>query len=771
MIRRTRAAILTAALCVLWSAPLLAQQSVSAPAASAPAVRSRPRAAAPAPPPVAPATVSRSAEGGVTVRAVRIAEPLRVDGRLDESVYATVPAITDFIQQEPREGEPATEKTEVWIFFDTRNLYIATRCWDSHPERDVANELRRDSNGIFQNENIGIALDTFHDRRSGFVFMANSLGGIRDLAVTDETNANADWNTVWDARTAKFEGGWTMEVVIPFKSLRYQSGPDQVWGINVRRTVRWKNELSFLAPVPAFLTGNGLLSVSFAAPMVGLDLPASGKNLEIKPYAISGLRTDRAAKPSFFNKGDGNVGFDVKYGVTKSLTFDATYNTDFAQVEDDLQQVNLTRFNLFFPERRDFFLEGQGIFAFGGAGTGGGGNFNNTPVLFFSRRIGLNSGRPVPIVGGGRITGKAGAYSIGVLNIQSDRDEAAAARPTNFSVLRVKHDLFRRSYVGALYTRRAETDGGTGAGDTFGVDALYSASRSLNINAYFGRTRTPGVHRDDTSHLARFDYNADRYGLQFEHLYVGGHFDPQVGFLRRTDFTHKFAQARFSPRPARTHMKAVRRFIYQGNIEYFKNGAGRLDTRETEGLFEVEFLNTDHLNVNYVGDYEFIPRPFVIATGVTVPVGGYDYQSGQISYFLGQQRTFSGTLAYQQGSLYGGTKRTFSVSGARLELSSHFAIEPIVSANWVKLPWGDFSSTVVSGRHTYTLTPRMFVSALLQYNSSAHTLSTNARLRWEYQPGSEIFVVYSDGRDTALKGFPTLVNRAFIVKVNRLLRF
>ena len=708
--RRTGVASLTAALYVLCGSPLLAGQGGNAPA-------TRPgRTAAPAP--IPPATVSRSAEGGVTVRAVRLAEPLKLDGRLDEPVYATVPAISDFIQQDPREGEPATEKTELWILFDDRNLYISARCWDSHPEREVANEMRRDSINIVQNEHLLIILDTFHDKRSGMLFTTNPLGGRRDNTVTDDgATINADWSAVWDVKTARDESGWTVEFAIPFKSLRYNPGPNQVWGVNFRRYVKWKNEPSYLSPVPAFLGMGGFSAVSFAATLVGLEVPASGRNLEIKPYAISGLRTDRTTQTSFSNRGDGDVGFDVKYGLTKGLTFDGTYNTDFAQVEDDVQQVNLTRFNLLFPERREFFLEGQGIFGFGGVNsrvTAG----SNTPVLFFSRRIGLNNARPVPIVGGARITGKAGAYSIGVLNIQSDDELEAGALPTNFSVLRFKRDLFRRSNIGALYTRRAETSGGAGASETFGVDALYSASRSPNINAYAARTRAPGVARDDTSHLARLDYDADRYGAQLEYLSVGGNFSPAVGFLRRTDFRRTFAQVRFSPRPARTRMKAVRRFVYQGNLEYVENGAGRVETRATKASFAVEFQNSDRLTVLHARDYELIPRPFVIASGVTVPTGGYDYQSGQVSYLLGQQRTLSGTFSYEEGSLYGGRKRTVGVSAGRLRLSSQFAIEPIVSVNWVTLPRGDFTRTVVSGRHTYSLTPRMFVSALIQYNSS-----------------------------------------------------
>ncbi len=708
----------------------------------------------------------------MTVRAVSISEPLRLDCRLDEAVYSTVPAISDFIQQNPRAGEPATEKTDVWILFDDKNLYISARCWDSQPEREIGNEMRRDGNNVIQNENLGIILDAFHDKRNGLLFNTNILGARRDSAVTDESTSNGDWNAVWDARTSTFEAGWTIEVVIPFKSLRYRSGPNQVWGINLRRTVRWKNERSYLTPLPDFLAANAIWAVSLAADLVGLEVPDNGRNLEIKPYATSELRTDHNATPAFSSQGDADAGFDVKYGVTKGLTLDLTYNTDFAQVEDDLQQANLTRFNLFFPEKREFFLEGAGIFAFGGATTrASAGNASNLPVLFFSRRIGLNNGREVPIVGGGRLTGKAGPYSIGILNIQSGEERQASAQPTNFSVLRVKRDVFSRSNIGALYTRRAETSGGAGVQETFGVDALYSASRGLNVNASFARTRTPGVESHDTSHLARIDYNADRYGLQLEHLSVGANFSPAVGFLRRTDFQREFAQLRFSPRPATTHLKAIRRFVYQGSIEYLKNGAGRLEMRETNASLAVELLNSDLLSVAYLDDYEFIPQPFSIAPGVLVPIGGYDYRSGMVSYLFGTQRTLSGTLSYQYGSLYDGTKRTLGFARGRLRLSKRLAIDPIASVNWVRLPWGDFTSAVVTARNTFSFTPRMFISALLQYNSSTRTLGTNARLRWEYHPSSELFIVYSDGRDTTPKGFPELMNRAFVIKINRLFRF
>ncbi len=725
------------------------------------------------------ATVTRPPDGGITVRAVRIAEPIRLDGRLDEGAYSDVSPFVDFVQQEPDEGSPATEKTEAWIFFDDKNIYISARCWDSHPEREIANEMRRDSNNIIQNESFTIIFDSFHDRRNGVFFQTNALGALRDASSTDERSQNTDWNTVWDVRTQRSNAGWTVEFVIPFRSLRYGPGREQTWGINLRRIIGWKSEWVYLSAPPAYLGMPGILAVSKAATLVGLEVPASRPALELKPYLNFGVRTDLAAREPFRNNAAKDLGGDLKYSLTKSLTLDLTYNTDFAQVEDDTQQVNLTRFNLQFPERREFFLEGQGLFTFGGGGGfggggfGGGGSSNNTPVLFFSRRIGLNNGRPVPIAGGGRLTGQVGPYSVGLLNIQSEADVASASKATNFSVLRLKRNVLRRSNIGLLYTRRMETgEGAAGPAETFGIDGLFSLSTSLNVNGYFARTtaNTPETRKENRSHQLAFDYAADRYGFQAQQVVVGRNFNPQVGFLRRTDFQRRFVQARFSPRPSNDHWKSIRRFVYQANVEHIDNNNGRLEFREQEAQFLIEQVNGDQLNVDFTRDYEFIPKEFEISKTVFVPVGGYTYNNLLTSYTLGTRRFLSGSVSFQQGQLYGGTKRSLALSSGRMELSSQLALEPSVSINWVRLPFGDFTQTVITERTTFTISPRMFVSALTQYASGSRTLSINARLRWEYKPSSELFVVYSDGRDTTPNGFPHLVNRAFIVKLNKLFR-
>ena len=321
--------------------------------------------------PIAPAVITRDEAGRATIRAIKLAEPLHLDGALDESVYES-PSIGGFIQQVPREGQSATERTEAWVMFDSDNIYLACRCWDSAPpERWIANELRRDTNQLRQNDTFGVIFDTFYDRRNGFLFYTNPLGARADQAVSDEGNLNVDWNPVWDVRTGRFAGGWTVEMRIPFKSLRYQSGSSQVWGINIRRVIRRKNEWTHLTAIPASAgVPGGMFRLSRAGTVVGLDLPPASKNLELKPYGIARVTTDRLQTQPVANDPDGDIGLDAKYGVTANLTADATINTDFAQVEVDEQQVNLTRFSIVYPEKRDFFLEGRGIFDFARTGAG-----------------------------------------------------------------------------------------------------------------------------------------------------------------------------------------------------------------------------------------------------------------------------------------------------------------------------------------------------------------------------------------------------------------
>jgi hypothetical protein len=470
----------------------------------------------------------------------------------------------------------------------------------------------------------------------------------------------------------------------------------------------------------------------------------------------------------------------VKYGLTPSLTADFTYRTDFAQVEDDDQQVNLTRFNLLFPEKRDFFLEGQGIFAFGGAATSASSSTSsatpvNTPVLFFSRRIGLSGTRAVPIDAGGRLTGKAGRYSIGLLDIHTGDEPIAGAVATNFAVVRVKRDILRRSYVGVIGTHRSPSAGpptrpgsGPPAGQNgvAGVDANLSFFVNLNIVGYYAGTSTPGLKGRDRSYRGRFDFDSDRLGVQVERLAVGRNFNPEIGFLRRDGFVENIAQLRVSRRPH--DLLGIRRVSYEAGVDYITNDERRLENRQVRAAVRGEMHSSDTWSLTYTRDFEYLDSPFEVL-GVKVPVGAYHSPALRAGYTFGSQRRVAGDVTLVHGGFYGGDRTEVGYRG-RAEMTARLSLEPGITVNWVDMPAGRVTATLLSTRMALSFNPRMLTAALVQYNSSSHLVSTNIRYRWEYRPGSDLFLVYSDGRDTLGQGFPLLTNRGLTVKLTRLFR-
>ena len=562
---RSMALVLALALALALPAVAAAQQDQSS-AQSAPAAPTEIFGPAP---PVPPAVIVRDASG-VTVRATRVRQRIDIDGDLDEEVYAQVQSMSDFIQNDPDEGAPATERTEVWLLFDDENVYVVARCWETRPDRIIANEMRRDNTRVVRDDNIAWSFDTFYDRRNVIMFEVSAVGGRIDAQTTNESQVNLDWNPIWDFSVGRFDGGWTLEAALPFKSLRYRAGGPQVWGFQARRVNRWKNESSYLTPLSAAQGLRGHFRASLAATAVGIDAPPTSRLFEVKPYVIGDLTTnlaptDPAARLT--NDPNGDAGIDIKVGVTEGLTADFTVNPDFAQVEADEQQINLTRFNLFFPEKREFFLENQGIFGFGGAATSGrqaGGS--DMPILFYSRRIGLAGTREVPLRAGARLTGRVGAFTLGAINIQSGDlladgpatpsltgggTSALLAPGINFTVLRAKLDILRRSSVGLLLTGRSDSWVRPRLNETFGADGVFGFYDDVTINMHWAKTRTPGwVVNDlpdrqgrrpnDTSYRAQLDYRGDRYGVELEHLLVGDVFYPEMGFVRRRDMRRSY---------------------------------------------------------------------------------------------------------------------------------------------------------------------------------------------------------------------------------------
>jgi hypothetical protein len=734
------------------------------------------------PAPVPPAVLSRDADGRTTIRAVRVVEALDIDGNLDEEFYRTSPAIEEFVQSVPIEfGEP-TERTEFWIAFDDDNLYVAARVWDAQGEDGwIANEMRRDSQQLRQNDNVGIWLDTYYDRRNALAFYVTPIGGFADFQITNEGNPNFDWNPVWDVRTGRFEGGWTMEMAIPFKSLRYRPGRDQVWGVQLRRSVLRRGEWNHITPLPLSVVGNGsqgVFRVSMYANLVGIEAPRAGRNLEVKPFVTSGLRTDVNTNPQLSNDLHGDVGLDVKYAITQNLTADFTVNTDFAQVEVDEQQVNLTRFSLSFPEKREFFLEGRGIFNFGSGGGpggfGGGGGGGAAPNLFYSRRIGLQGATPVPILGGARVTGKVGAFDIGALSIQTAEDADIGAESTNFTVLRLRRDILARSTVGLIFQNRSNSAAAEGGSNqTMGIDGAFGLSSALNISSYYARTQTPGLTGREDSYRAQLNYDGGLLGGSLDHLLVGDDFNPEIGLVRRRGFRQSALSARVSPRPE--SIDWIRQLSVQGRVNYLENEReGFVESRSRGGSFDVELERGDNFSAAITNKYESLVRPERIS-GAIIPIGRYDFSDYQISYRLGPQRTFQGNLSVEWGGYFTGDRLSLGIGNGRLEVTPQISIEPSIEFNWIDLPQqeveGQFNQHVARSRLTYTLTPRAYLSGLVQYNSGTESFSGNFRLRWEWAPGSELFVVYTEERNAgSLDRWSELSNRGLAIKINRLFR-
>ena len=714
-------------------------------------------------------------DGRVTVRATRVTTPLKIDGRLDEDVYRRVPPITAFIQSEPVSGAPTTERTEAWVLFDDRNLYFACRCWDTQPDRIVANDMRRDSSNLPRHDNFAVAIDTFNDGRNGVFFFLTAIGAMRDAAVTDQ-RPNLDWNPVWDGKVSRFANGWIAEMAFPFKSLRYGPGRQQAWRIQLRRAIRSKNEVTYLTLMNPQWGTSGISHMSEAVPLVGIEAPPASRMVEIKPYAISRLTTDLLRSPAVRNHGEADAGVDVKMGVTKGLTADFTYNTDFAQVEADEAQVNLARFNLSFPEKREFFLEGQGVFDFG---TGGGygisarggdtGDPSDAPVLFYSRRIGIASlGQAVPVIGGGRLSGKAGPWGAGALAITTAEDEATGTPQTTFNVVRLKHDILSKSMVGGILSRRSAALSAPGANSLWGLDANLAFFQNLMLGGYVAHTRTEGLRGNDLAYRGLLNYNADRYGVAIDRLVVGEHFKPDMGFLRRENFQRNLVQGRFSPRTK--HHPLIRKVSYEGGFEYTTDNRHRLESREARASLRLDFHNADTISAQHSRLYERLPAPFQIARNVLLPAGGYEFQNTRLFVGPGVNHRVTGTAMLDAGSFYGGTKRAAGFRG-RVDVTPRFGLEPNLSFSWIDVPQGAFTDTVVGGRATFSMSPRSFVASLVQYSSANAAVSVNLRLRWEYQPGSELFVVYTEGRTTLAEHGPSLEGRGLVVKVNRLFRF
>jgi hypothetical protein len=532
------------------------------------------------------------------------------------------------------------------------------------------------------------------------------------------------------------------------------------------------------------------MRVSMYATLDGIETPPPGSlKLDVKPYGITGVRTDLVASPQLESDWHGDAGVDAKWSVRENLTADFTYNTDFAQVEVDEQQANLSRFGLFFPEKRDFFLEGQGIFEFGNggrgptsAGGGGppgssnvtssgrtrGGRSANAPSLFYSRRIGLENGVPVPIRGGGRLTGKLGAFDVGALMIDMEDSR-------DFAALRVRRDIFSRSSIGVLGERRALAFDRSSSNELYGVDANFAFWENMQVFGYWAKTETDGLDGNDQSYRARAGWRGNVWSWSVDYVVVEDNFNPELGFVRRSDFRETNLFARWSPRVP--WIPGLRRLNLAPIVTYIENERlGYVETRNRSGRVELEFENGDWLQFFANDAYERLAVDTNIS-GASIPAGAYDFRDVEVAYYFGPHRRLSGSVSVTRGGFYGGDVTSLSVTQGRVEILPQLSFEPSVELNWVNLPdlqqtSGQFDQHIARARVTYSLSPRTFVSGLVQYNTSSDTFGANVRLRWEWAPGSEVFVVYTERRDTdVLDRWSALEGRSLVVKATRLLRF
>ena len=689
------------------------------------------------PPPPPPAATARA-----------VVTPPVIDGRLNDPAWLDVPPITGFIQRELHEGAPITERTEVRIVTDGQALYVGAWLYDTDPAGIVPGEKVRDGD-ISKSDYFGILLDTYHDRQNGFVFTTTPAAIEYDAQVVNEgegggiqlpgqTRASAgslggfnlNWDGTWTVATSVDSAGWYAEFRIPFTTLRYAAGEQQTWGLNLVRSIRRKNEESFWSFVPRQFS---LMKISHAGTLTGVRVPAR-RVLTATPYALTGVERNFAVDPEAKSRGD--VGGEIKYGVTPSLTLDLTYNTDFAQVEVDEQRTNLTRFPLFFPEKRPFFLENAGIFS---AGT------PQAVDLFFTRRIGIDTlGQPVPIVGGGRVTGRVGAVTVGALQIFTDRATTQGAM--SYSVLRLQHELAARSRIGVIAIQRMATAKSGDWNRVTGVDGRIGIHDAWTIDWWGAASATPGPDREASAYSARLAYQTGSWNNLARIIQVGRDFDPEVGFLNRPG-GYRFYESTvmwIKRYPGSTWLKEWHPHVgYRGyyGLDGFRQ-EDRIHLDITEWSLASGAMVGPEVNIEHQG----LQQPFAIARNVTLPVGSYEYTSMGFDLGTNPSAPFSLLLRADVGGFYNGTRRggTVTLSTRR---GSSVSASLLTEYNDVRLDQGNFTRVVIAPRVAYFFTPRIMFQTLVQYSNQVGAWTANARFTWLSTAGTGLFVVFNEGQE------------------------
>jgi hypothetical protein len=696
---------------------------------------------------------------------------IELDGRLDEPSWGLAPLAANFIQNDPSEGSPATFDTEVKLLYDERALYIGVFAKDPEPSAIIVNELRKDFN-TGSADGFQVVIDTFKDERNGYQFAINPGGAKWDSQMSNEGRENnANWDGIWDVATRIGEDGWYAEIEIPFKTLKFGPEAMQTWGINFQRRLRRQNENSYWSPVRRI---HSLSRVSMAGTYEGLQGLRPGANVRVKPYALGNFNQ----LPGVDLDSDYDAGVDVKYGVTSGLTWDFTVNTDFSQVEADEQQVNLTRFNLFFPEKRDFFLENSGVFQFGSGNTGGGGggagggrqNASQDMIFFFSRQIGLSpNGDAIPLLAGSRITGRVGGWSVGALNIQQREKDASPS--TNFTALRLRRDILANSDLGVMLLNKDPR--GTDHNRAFGADANFRFLGDLTMNLALAKSASPASRvpgeGDDWYSKSSIGWRSNKWEARGMYQTIGGRFNDEMGFVPRTgvDNTEFYLGGRFRPR---RFQRWVRETFPHLQFENFtKHTGGALESRYMDWHWPVTFQNSTFVEIGTNPNVEVIEERFTINSrrNIFVDPGRYEFKEHFILANTNSAAPFSMNLRFGSGDFYDGYRRNYTLGGT-LRMNQHFNVSLSDQINDISLGSGSYVTHLVTGRVNVYFTTKMFVNALMQYNTDARQWTSNVRLDIIHRPLSDIYLVFNERRDSRSGN---LISRAVIAKMTYLMAF
>ncbi len=703
--------------------------------------------------------------------AVFTTSPPEIDGHLDDPAWQQAQPITEFTQSQPNEGAPSTERTEVRVLYDAEYLYISAMMWDSQPDQMVATVLRRDESHN-DNDAFAVTLDTFHDHRNGFFFETNAHGALFDAQIIGEggtsgpgggvgSTFNDDWDAVWYAAGRMTDEGWSVEIAIPFWALRFDRSSTDAWGINFRRQIRRKTESAYWAPVSRQFNATRL---SLSGMLAGMGRMGRPRTVQVKPYALGDfgqLPSGPESMPyeSHTTEWGGDVGGDIKWSITPNWTFDGTVNTDFAQVEADDVQINLTRFPLFFPEKREFFLENAGLFQFGSAS----GRRGPRVIGFHSRRIGVFDGEEVPILAGARLTGKSGGWNLGGLTMQTRKVDDLGLSSENHSVLRVRRDVGSRSSIGALLTNRQAS--GSDYNRTLGFDGRWAINDQATVDGWVMKTTTPGIEADsEWAGAISANWASPEWQVTAAAMDVGDGFNPELGFVNRTGLRSYNANAFWTP--YYPDSKWIRNLGPHLTFSYLTDREDRLLSRFVHLDYDMFLKRGDKLSVAHNRFFERLDAPFEIVPGVVIPAGDYDYDEVQLEAQSDPSRVAWVRALYTWGTFWDGRRKNWDLS-AGFRLGARFNASGAVNINDVTLAGGEFTATLVSTRLTYDFNTRLFLSGLLQYDNLTDRFLSNVRLRYNYEPLSDIFLVYNESR---LTEDPTLIDRSIILKITKLFR-